>query len=57
VNCGGRGRRMPPAQREAPMSLNTLVERGRTVADYGRALAERVPFVNAPRYDGRLKSA
>ena len=25
------------------MSLNTLMERGRTVADYGRAIAERVP--------------
>ena len=26
------------------MSLNTLIERGRTVAEYGRALAERVPY-------------
>jgi len=26
------------------MPLNTLLERGRTVAEYGRALAERVPY-------------
>jgi putative oxidoreductase len=35
---------MPPAQWEAPMPLNTLLKCGRTVAEYGRALAERVPY-------------
>jgi putative oxidoreductase len=35
---------MSPAQREAPMSLNSLMQRGRTVAEYGHALAERVPY-------------
>ena len=33
-----------PAEWEKPMPLNTLLERGRTVAEYGRALAERVPY-------------
>jgi hypothetical protein len=26
------------------MSLNSLMQRGRTVAEYGHALAERVPY-------------
>jgi hypothetical protein len=26
------------------MSLNTLLEHGRTAAEYGRGLAERVPY-------------
>src|SRR5262245_14511923 len=33
-----------PAEWEKPIPLNTLLERGRTVAEYGRALAERVPY-------------
>jgi hypothetical protein len=30
-----------PAEWEEPMPLNTLLERGRTVAEYGRGLAGR----------------
>ena len=44
VNCGGFGRHIPACATGGADVAEPLMERGRTVADYGRALAERVPY-------------